>query len=587
MASDSDRIAQVWPGWRTEGLIGRGGFGSVYRVSRTVANYTSTAAVKIIDVPSDTSDIKELRSMGMDDASIHDYFGQAARSLMNEIAAMDSLKGSANIVQIEDYQLREQKDGPGWTVFIRMELLESLEAYQERVGLPDQWEAARIGSQICNALVRCHAIGIIHRDVKPANIFRNKFGDYKLGDFGIAKNLDNATHSTMSFAGTRPFMAPEVESGHYDGSVDTYSLGIMLYRWLNGGRPPFVGPDEVPTQAVLARAQARRFAGQRPPLPAGPGVDSELASLVAKACEPEPASRWASAEEFGRALQSWLGTHPVPADTATASPTISAAAFSSIDDRTIGAEANSPSTSALNDQHQDSNTSTIDFKAWLGSEWGKPKAEPVPKPAPKPEPAPKPKPVSKPAQQKRPAAQPNNPPKTSGKAENSASAPKKTVSGASSGSEPAKASAVKPAPTADDNAKKRADDRGFVFSIVMGLLSAVYVIYYNFAEYQQNDSMLMLPFMGLFVGIFVFIGFGWAFHTLESADSMWQRVLIIIAAGCLTLYFGRGDLQAAIDGTRNNWSMYNYAAAFIPFTIIVAGPIGSVVNFVAKKLRKK
>lgn len=80
----------------------------------------------------------------------------------------------------------------------------------------------------------------------------------------------------------------------------------MLYRWLNGGKPPFVGASEVPTRAALEDARARRLTGERPPLPGGPGVDSALAAIVLKAVEPQPQDRWSTAAQMGEALQAWL-----------------------------------------------------------------------------------------------------------------------------------------------------------------------------------------------------------------------------------------------------------------------------------------
>lgn len=300
------RIPQIWPGWHADELIGRGSFGSVYRSSRTIGSHTSRAAIKVIDIPQTPGEVSELRQMGMDAASINSYFENSAQRLINEIALMDQLKGLAHVVHIEDYYLQERDDGIGWTIFIRMELLEPLPAYLEHAGPPDQHEAATIGLHLCDALRRCHELGIIHRDVKPANVFRSRFGDYKLGDFGIARQLNDSARSTKSRVGTLPYMAPEVKNGHYDASADIYSLGIMLYRWLNGGKPPFIAPNEILTQATLEQAHLRRMSGESLPLPAGEGVDPQLAALVARAVEPNPSDRWENADAFGSALKRWL-----------------------------------------------------------------------------------------------------------------------------------------------------------------------------------------------------------------------------------------------------------------------------------------
>ena len=129
------RIPQIFPGWQADELIGQGAYGKVYKASRTEGGHTSHAAIKIIEIPRDESEVASLRSMGMDALSIRSYFEETAQSVVSEIAVMDSLKGAPNVVAIEDYKLLDRSDGVGWTIFIRMELLEDLASYQERVGM--------------------------------------------------------------------------------------------------------------------------------------------------------------------------------------------------------------------------------------------------------------------------------------------------------------------------------------------------------------------------------------------------------------------------------------------------------------------
>ncbi|MCR4655916.1 MAG: protein kinase [Lachnospiraceae bacterium] len=91
----------------------------------------------------------------------------------------------------------------------------------------------KLGVDICSALEICAMKKVIHRDIKPENIFINEFGDYKLGDFGVARKLENVA-GALSQKGTYNYMAPEVEKGtSYNETVDLYSLGLVLYRFLN------------------------------------------------------------------------------------------------------------------------------------------------------------------------------------------------------------------------------------------------------------------------------------------------------------------------------------------------------------------
>ena len=297
-------LQTLWPGWQIEELIGQGAYGKVYRIRREEFGSTYYAALKIIEIPADESEVRSLMTMGMDGLSIRDYFEGTAKNIANEIRIMESLKSAPNIVHVEEHHLEEHKDSIGWTILIRMELLESLRKYQERKGVQDLKETLKIGKDICRALMCCEEKHIIHRDVKPDNIFRNEFGDYKLGDFGIARQMEH-TKSAYSQKGTSSYMAPEINRGdRYDSTVDIYSLGIMLYQMLNRFRLPFVPTDTNRiTPQMLEDAQWRRLSGEIPPAPAD--APPALASIILKACHPEPARRYRSAGQLLEALQAY------------------------------------------------------------------------------------------------------------------------------------------------------------------------------------------------------------------------------------------------------------------------------------------
>ena len=90
----------------------------------------------------------------------------------------------------------------------------------------------------------CQCQNIIHRDIKPENIFVSRFGEFKLGDFGIARELER-TMSGLSKKGTYSYMAPEMYKGEaYDSRVDIYSLGIVLYKLRNHNRLPFISLEK-------------------------------------------------------------------------------------------------------------------------------------------------------------------------------------------------------------------------------------------------------------------------------------------------------------------------------------------------------
>ena len=291
----------VWPGWKTIGMIGRGGFGEVYEVERDVAGLEK-AAVKRISIPQDSGEIEELYASGCDDVSLQKHFNDYLQEFLKEYRLMADLKGNTNIVSCDDVRYEQHDDGIGWDIYIRMELLIPLMKVLDHIDTEEQ--VIKVGRDICNALVLCRSRNIVHRDIKPQNIFVSKNGDYKLGDFGIAKTMEKTSGATK--IGTYEYMAPEVYHGQpYGSAADIYSLGMVLYWLLNERRGPFnVLPPRIPTAEEKESARIRRFSGEQIPEPVH--GSEELKRIVLKACSFDPKNRFASAnemrEELGRLL---------------------------------------------------------------------------------------------------------------------------------------------------------------------------------------------------------------------------------------------------------------------------------------------
>lgn len=296
------KVNEIWPEWTEERLIGQGAFGEVYKIKREVQGNVFYAALKVIEVPRDQWEVREMMHSGMSRDEVQAYYEELVEDFLDEIRLMEKLKGTANIVSIEDFHVERHGREMGWTLYIRMELLMNLNQYiQVQGGELPLSEILRLGMDLCQALTYCKKLNIIHRDIKPGNVFRNKYGNFKLGDFGIARQL-SATSSAYSQKGTNMYMAPEVYRGEkYRENVDVYSLGIMLYRLMNHGRFPFMRayPARL-TPFDGEQALQRRMQGER--IPPIPNVDRELSRIVEKACAWNPQERYASAEEMGKAL---------------------------------------------------------------------------------------------------------------------------------------------------------------------------------------------------------------------------------------------------------------------------------------------
>ncbi len=289
------------PGWETVELIGKGGFSRVYKIRKTDCGVNDLySALKVINIPSSSDEYDQYVEEGLDEKSITTIFREQVKSIVSEFELMSSFRGTANIVSYEDHFIVERAGGKGYTILIRMELLETLLSYRNRHAFNEN-EIIKVGLDICRALQLCAKKNIVHRDIKPQNIFVNEFGDFKLGDFGIARVMDHTTRATK--IGTYSYIPPEVYAGEpYNATADIYSLGIVLYWLLNERRLPFIPlPPTVPTPSINAEAMERRLKGEAVPEPKN--GSSQLKSIVLKAIAPNPADRFQTAEEFHNVLQ--------------------------------------------------------------------------------------------------------------------------------------------------------------------------------------------------------------------------------------------------------------------------------------------
>ena len=291
----------VLDGWKIIRLLGEGSYGKVFEIERSEFGQTYRAALKVITVPQSSAEVRSVISEGMSVSQAEAYFHGIVEELMHEFSIMFKLKGTANIVSCEDLRVLEHPDGIGWDILIRMELLHPLLPYVYQHPMARR-DIIRLGIDICKALELCQRYNIIHRDIKPENIFISDNGDYKLGDFGIARTIERTT-SGLSKKGTYSYMAPEVYIGKkYGFSVDTYSLGLVLYRMLNKNRGPFLPqPPEAITFSSREQALARRMSGE--PLPRPFYGEGRLGEIVLKACAFDPKDRYSSPQQLRQELE--------------------------------------------------------------------------------------------------------------------------------------------------------------------------------------------------------------------------------------------------------------------------------------------
>lgn len=293
---DREHPVSPWAEWKIVEKIGEGSFGKVYKAQRSERGKFFYSAIKVINIPGSQSELNSVRSEAGDDQSVREYFRNLVEECIQEISTMEYFRGNSHIVSVEDFKVMEYLDDIGWEISIRMEYLTSFMDYCAEKQLTEK-DVIKLGLDLSKALGYCRKLNIIHRDIKPENIFVSRFGDFKLGDFGIARELER-TMSSFSKKGTYSYMAPEMYKGEkYDSRVDIYSLGIVLYKLMNRNRLPFLNLEkQFITYRDKENALARRMSGEPLKKPADAG--EMFSRIILKACAYRPEDRYQTPEEF-------------------------------------------------------------------------------------------------------------------------------------------------------------------------------------------------------------------------------------------------------------------------------------------------
>jgi hypothetical protein len=254
-------------------VVGEGGFALVYRARQPA--FRREVAVKVL--------------------TVGDLDDEAALRFERECQAMGAVSGHPHIVTVH---------GAGFTATGRPYLVMaylpggSLQEHVDREG-PLGWTAATLqGVHLAGALETAHRAGIVHRDVKPGNVLLSGYGEVQLTDFGIARIAGARETARGVVTASVAHAAPEVVDGQRPSvAADVYSLASTLHELL-AGRPAFVRPGDQSILPVL-----RRIGDEPPPDLRPRGIPDGVVAVLERAMAKDPAGRFATAADFGRALQ--------------------------------------------------------------------------------------------------------------------------------------------------------------------------------------------------------------------------------------------------------------------------------------------
>ncbi len=319
---DPKKITPLLSNMTVDREIGRGPNGIVYLVTRRLDG--KKLALKHISIPANDAETKALIFAGAvsNEADAQRYFSSLVKDIKSEILLLNGIQNASNLLKFRGYQVDQKFIGSGYDVYLLSDYCKSLPEYLSAHPLT-KLQAINLAIDLCSGLEQLRSAGLIHKDIRPTNIFLGNNRHFLLGDLGVVK-LEDLAYSSMPDQLLTEYSAPEVIStdANLSSTMDIYSVGLILYEIYNGGMLPMGENDK------LARTDGE--------LPSPVYADIALSEIILKACSIDPEARYQSPSEMKQALVLYMQRGNV-SNTPLIPPSPSTETDSSVDVATIAA----------------------------------------------------------------------------------------------------------------------------------------------------------------------------------------------------------------------------------------------------------
>lgn len=283
--------------------------------------------LKAISVPASAQQMEALLLAGAfsDRASALAYFKELAEGIVEEAVLLQRLSRLEGFTAYENWQVVPKENEEGFDVYLLGAYRPTLERYLSRNPMT-HLGAVNLGLDLCSALAVCRRSGHLYVDLKPSNIFICDDHEFRIGDLGFIP-LSSLKYASLPEKYRSAYTAPEISDAYsaLNESLDIYAVGLILYQVYNNGVLPFEG--SAPSE----------------PLPPPEHADYEMATIILKACDPNPETRWQDPAQMGQALVAYMQKNTVN-DTPIVPPAIPIEDTPTVEEITEQAASEEPST---------------------------------------------------------------------------------------------------------------------------------------------------------------------------------------------------------------------------------------------------